>query len=179
MILLALVVFVRAYSISFIETRKNILEFKSSEVATADCGIVLTGGPGRIQHGVFLLGKGAIRKLIISGVSTKASLRDLFPLWPVYGSISQDNVILEKRSETTYGNAIQSLAIAEALLCTNAFLITSQSHLYRAHRTFVGIFPTGFQIWPQSGDDSLSEADVWIEVLKTQFYNLFFLKESE
>src|SRR5882672_1590713 len=80
----------------------------------ADCAVVLTGGPGRIREGFDLLAQGQVRKLIISGVHPRSTLREIFPQWPFYGGLHEDDVVLEKRSTTTYGNAQQSLPLVEA-----------------------------------------------------------------
>src|SRR5690606_26811536 len=79
-----------------------------SEDSTADCAVVLTGSRGRVKDGLSLLSKGAIRKLILSGVYEKANLRDIFPEWPYYGDLNPDDVILEKYAKTTFGNALQT-----------------------------------------------------------------------
>src|SRR5580692_7608735 len=83
----------------------------------ADCAVVLTGGPGRVREGFDLLAQGQVRKLIISGVHPKATLREIFPQWPFYGNLREEDVVLERRSATTYGNAQQSLPLVEALHC--------------------------------------------------------------
>src|SRR5580658_8318424 len=98
----------------------------------ADCAVVLTGGPGRVREGFDLLAQGQVRKLIISGVHPKATLREIFPQWPFYGNLREEDVVLERRSATTYGNAQQSLPLVEALHCRNLVLITSHLHMHRA-----------------------------------------------
>src|ERR1043165_80438 len=76
--------------------------FKSwDEDHSADCAVVLTGGPNRVREGFDLLAQGQVRKLIISGVNPRSGLRDIFPQMPFYGTINENNVILEKRSLTT------------------------------------------------------------------------------
>lgn len=104
----------------------------------ADCGVVLTGGAGRIREGIDLLSQGQIRKLIISGVNPQTRLHEIFPLEPYYPSVKAEDIILERRSTTTYGNVHQTLALVEALRCRSMALITSHTHMYRAKRTFQG-----------------------------------------
>lgn len=142
----------------------------------ADCALVLTGGPGRVREGFDLLSHGGVKKLIISGVHPGAGLRDIFPQWPYYGNLKETDVILEKRSGTTYGNAQQSLALVEAVHCRDIVLITSRLHMYRALRTFHGVFPSSIPIYPRailSGSYKPEFLDLLTEILKSLFYSIW------
>jgi uncharacterized SAM-binding protein YcdF (DUF218 family) len=146
------------------------------EDQTADCGIVLTGGPGRIREGFDLLSQRAVQKLIISGVHHKSTLREIFPLWPYYGSLSESDVVLERRSGTTYGNAQQSLPLVEALHCKNVVVITSQLHMHRSLKTFRAIFPPEIEIKGRAIVAGTFHPKVWdhgMETLKSLFYALW------
>lgn len=142
----------------------------------ADCAVVLTGGPGRVREGFDLLAREAVQKLIISGVHPYASLREIFPQWPFYGNINERDVVLERRSETTYGNAQQSLPLVEALHCRSLVLITSTLHMYRAQRTFRNVFPPDFPIVYRailSGRYKPGFQDLAIEATKSIFYSIW------
>src|SRR3954466_10557293 len=116
----------------------------------ADCAVVLTGGAGRVREGFDLLTNQNVKKLIISGVHQNAQLRDIMPTWTFYGPIREEDVVLEKHSETTYGNAQQSLAIVEALRCRDVIVVTSRTHMHRAYKTFRSIFPPNIPLYKQS-----------------------------
>lgn len=142
----------------------------------ADCAVVLTGGPGRVREGFDLLAQGNVRKLIISGVHPGAGLRDIFPEWPFYGDLNREDVILERRSLTTYGNAQQSLVLVEALQCRDLVLITSSLHMYRASRTFINVFPEDFTIYQRSIVSKQLVPTWWdlnVEALKSVFYSIW------
>lgn len=142
----------------------------------ADCAVVVTGGPGRIREGFDLLAQGQVHKLIISGVHPRATLREIFPQWPFYGALRMEDVVLERRSTTTYGNALQSLPLVEAMRCRSMVLITSQLHMRRAFRTFRHIFPDEILILTRSvssGAVPPRSSDLTIEVVKTLFYSLW------
>jgi uncharacterized SAM-binding protein YcdF (DUF218 family) len=142
----------------------------------ADCGIVLTGGPGRIREGMDLLANRNIRKLIISGVNPNSDIKDIFPLWPFYPEVDEKDVVLEKRSETTFGNATQSLPLAEILNCQDVLLITSTLHMYRSKRTFYKVFPTSIDIKTHAlvrASEADSLFDRLQETLKSLFYSLW------
>lgn len=142
----------------------------------ADCAVVLTGGPGRVREGLDLLAQKAVQKLIISGVHPKAHLKEIFPQWPYYGDISEDDVVLERRSGTTYGNAQQSLPLVEALRCRNILLVTSTLHMHRAYRTFRAVFPKEIEIKTRAviaGRLHPKVEDVFEEAFKSFFYSLW------
>lgn len=140
---------------------------------SADCGVVLTGSAGRIREGFDLIEQGRIHKLIISGVNEKTTLKDLLPLWPYYPKVTDSTVFLEKRSETTYGNALQSLPVVQALQCRDVMLITSELHMYRAFQVFRPVYPENFFIYKHavlSPRGRYSVLDEVVEVVKSLFY---------
>ena len=75
---------------------------------TADCAVVLTGGPGRVKEGLDLLIRKQVQRVVIAGVNPQVSLRDLYPQLPLYPQVNEEDIVLERSSETTYGNAQQA-----------------------------------------------------------------------
>jgi uncharacterized SAM-binding protein YcdF (DUF218 family) len=147
-----------------------------SEDHKADCAVVVTGGPGRVREGFDLLAQGQVRKLIISGVHPKATLRDIIPQWPFYGGLHEEDVVLERRSATTYGNAQQSLPLVEAMHCRSLVLVTSHLHMRRAFKTFRQVFPTEILILPRSVSSGYIPPRAWdlaVETVKSLFYSLW------
>lgn len=143
---------------------------------TADCAVVLTGGPGRVREGFDLLSNRSVKKLVISGVFSNARLREIMPVWSFYGNLSENDVVLDRRSETTYGNAQQSLPIVEALKCRDILLVTSRLHMHRAYRTFRSSYPENIYIQKYAMIGGRYEASVWevsFEALKSLFYSLW------
>lgn len=141
-----------------------------------DCAIVLTGSAGRVKEGMDLLAQKQVRKLVIAGVNPGSRLREIFPQWPFYGEVSEQDVILEKRSQTTYGNAQQALSFVEALNCRDVVLITSRLHMYRAYRTFRAVFPESVSIYSRSvlvGSFESSWYDSIAEGIKSLFYSIW------
>lgn len=143
---------------------------------SADCAVVLTGSDGRIQKGLDLLSQKRVKKVIISGVFKGSTFREIFPQWPFYPEVSEDDVILEKRSLTTYGNANQSLPLAEALNCRDLVLVTSILHTRRALKLFKSTFPENTTIYTYSVVSGDFTPDFWplaIEVIKSLFYSIW------
>lgn len=147
-----------------------------TKTPAADCAVVLTGGAGRVREGFDLLANQNVKKLVISGVYSNARLREIMPVWPFYGSLSENDVVLDRRSETTYGNAQQSLPIVEALKCRDVLLVTSRLHMYRSYQTFRATFPENIYIEKHAIIGGRFESSIWesgFEALKSFFYSLW------
>lgn len=174
-ILMALVFFgLKSYR--HFKTIKNYPVTAWLEDHKADCGVVLTGGPNRIDDALELLYLKRVKKVIISGVNPKTQLREIFPQAIFFGEIDSDDIILEKRSLTTYGNAQQSLPLVEALNCKDVVLITSKLHMFRAHSTFKAHFPKEIPIYRRATVGRRFRpfwSQVWGETMKTVFYDLW------
>jgi uncharacterized SAM-binding protein YcdF (DUF218 family) len=143
---------------------------------SADCAVVLTGGPGRVREGMDLMAQKRVKKLVISGANPTSSFRDIVPGWVFYGTIDFADVVIEKRSTTTYGNAQQVISLVEALKCRDVVLITSRLHMYRALRTFRGVFPPELPILPRAVVGSSIRArwgELIVEASKSLFYSLW------
>lgn len=149
-----------------------------TNVSDADCAVVLTGAPGRVREGFELLQSKKIKKLIVSGVFKEATFSEVFPYWPYYNDINPNDVILEKRSQTTFGNAHQSVVLVESLRCQDVLLVTSQLHMARAYTVFRDVFPNNIEIKKLSLPNSKSEQSVFdlaVEIVKSLFYSVFGL----
>ncbi len=147
-----------------------------TQEVSGDCGVVLTGGPGRVREGFDLLSQSVIKRLIISGVNPKAHLYDIFPQLSYYPNVDEKNVILEKRSTTTYGNVHQTLSLAEALKCRSLVLVTSRVHMYRARRTFESALPEGVHLFERAvvgGSFEPEFPEVFWETMKSVFYSVW------
>lgn len=143
---------------------------------TADCAVVLTGGPGRVREGFDLLVNQNVKKLVISGVYSNARMREIMPVWSFYGSLNENDVVLDRRSETTFGNAQQSLPIVEALKCRDILLVTSRLHMYRAYRTFRATYPENIYIQKHAiigGRYEASVLETGFEAVKSLFYSFW------
>lgn len=162
----------------FNEYRKVQSEVVQSWLKTpsADCAVVLTGGAGRVREGFDLLANQNVKKLIISGVYSNARMREIMPVWPLYGNLTENDVVLDRRSETTYGNAQQSLPIVEALKCRDVLLVTSKLHMYRSYRTFRATYPENIYIQKHAIFGGHYQSSVWevgFEALKSLFYSFW------
>jgi len=146
-----------------------------------DCGVVLTGAPGRIREAFEVLTQRKFKKLVISGVYKDTQLHEIFPQLPFYPEVNPEDVILEKISGSTYANAVQSLLVSETLKCRSILLMTSEIHMYRALSTFKAVFPENIKIvqYPiSSGGRETRIFDVYFETFKTIFYDIAIIVTS-
>lgn len=162
-----------------VKERSQILQLPADETISllppSDCGVVLTGSPGRIREAFEVLVLKKIDKLIVSGVYKDAQLHEIFPYLSEFPDIDANNIILEKISGSTYQNAVQSLVLAQELKCKNILLITSQLHMYRAYKTFQANFPADMKINTYSILSPSKENSQWpifVETFKSLFYLL-------
>lgn len=142
----------------------------------ADCAVVLTGGPGRIREGLDLLVRRQINKLIISGVHPAAKLSEVLPQMVLHPDLNPDDIILEKRSQTTFGNAQQSLFVVEAIKCQKVLLVTSRLHMHRAYATFKNTFPPEIEIQAYAVVGNAFHPSFWElseEIGKILFYSIW------
>lgn len=147
-----------------------------TESQQAECAIVLTGEKSRVGEGFDLLYRNQVKRLIISGVNPTSHLEEIFPNVIFYGKIEPENIILEKSSKTTYGNAQQTLPIVETLKCHDIILVTSRLHMYRAIKTFQATYPSDIPIYPRGTVGRrfvLTYDQIAIESLKSLFYSLW------
>lgn len=147
---------------------------------SADCGVVLTGATGRLREGFELLAQKRIKKLIASGVYKDARMIEIFPYSGYYPEVSLDDIYLEKRSETTFGNARHSMSLVEGLRCRDIILITSQIHMHRAYSIFKIVYPDSMTIKKLTLPNTKSESGLYglaVEVVKSLFYYIVGLAE--
>ena len=163
----------------FVEELRNVrgepIEGVSDDLEPSDCGVVLTGSPGRMRESFEVLAQHKVRKLIISGVYRDAKLHEIFPQLPYYPEVNPGDVILEKISRSTLSNVEQSLVVAQALKCSNILLMTSRLHMYRAYRTFRVLFPSQIAIRKYAIVNPGKEDSLWaifLETIKSIFYRL-------
>jgi len=177
--LAGLFLFAVLFCVLFLREARRVGRFPPTawtEDHKADCAVVLTGGPHRVQEGFDLLARGAVRKLILTGVYPGAKLREVFPQWAYYGHLREEDVLFDRRSKTTFGNAQQSLVLVEALHCRDIVLITTTLHMYRALETFRSVFPNELPIYPRAVVSDYFKprlSDWFSEASKSFFYSIW------
>lgn len=126
----------------------------------ADAIVVLTGGKGRTDEGLRLLRRGAATRLILSGVNSDADIDSIYNTSALTDA-EREAIVLEKRSQSTFENAIEAAAILDRLGLDSIILITSGYHMKRAERTFRRVLPRTVHIQPYSVATSNFDAEQW------------------
>lgn len=130
-----------------------------SDSPHADAIVILTGGKGRVDHGLALLAEGKAEKLFISGVGGPASRQELLQRLPAEtrDKISEGAVMLGYGAENTIGNAEETAGWVKANHITSVLLVTSNYHMPRSLSEFREKMPPDVAIVPApvfSGNES-------------------------
>jgi uncharacterized SAM-binding protein YcdF (DUF218 family) len=105
----------------------------------ADAIVVLTGGPNRIDAGIWLLKQHSADCLFISGVASDKNKKGMLELSETYQHSSEEqkkflreNIILGKKAKNTVGNAQEVSEWVKENEIHSFYLVTSDIHLPRA-----------------------------------------------
>lgn len=147
------------------EVPRQSLDDKPSTQKAA-LGVVLTGGHGRITHGLITLYEGRVSRLFITGVNENASNTDLFSstgdklsmkLYQRY----KKQIHVGRDARSTRGNALEVKKFLKGQTHSKSILlITSNYHMPRSLHEFRRVFP-GSEIIPEPVFSSQFPADWW------------------
>lgn len=182
----ALTVYVSIFFISFAMDTKYIGLDAGHTLAKADAIVVLTGGKGRISEGVALLRAGKGKVLIISGVAAEASADSIFRSKLTREELA--GIILEKKSRSTFENAVEVRRLAEERGLKSVVLLTSIYHMKRASFIFRHVMPADVVIEPYFVTTPNFNENRWwgynsigllaVEFVKYCWYDLKFALEA-
>lgn len=111
----------------------HLIELKPSEdVGNADGIVVFTGGEERISEGLRLLAEGKAGRLLISGVNSGTSRRQLSALYPGTANLFRCCVDLGWKARNTIGNAAETQSWVEKRGMTSIIVVTSEAHMPRS-----------------------------------------------
>ena len=136
--------------------------------------VVLTGGRGRALTGLELLRGGAAKLLIISGVSEDADIDSIFP-----SGVSKKErslIVLEKKSKSTYENALEVRELFSKKGLDSMLLITSEYHMQRAMLVFERVMPRSVDIKEYPVESPVFNAQRWWEGNGVMLVGLEFVK---
>jgi uncharacterized SAM-binding protein YcdF (DUF218 family) len=126
--------------LEFVEELKN---FRAEE-KRVDAIVVLTGGTGRADLGLKLLRQGLGGVLVLSGVNKDADVDAIF--LTSLTEFDRLSVILDKKSKSTFGNALEVRGVLSERELRSMLLITSMYHMKRAQFIFERIMPADIEI---------------------------------
>jgi len=143
----------------------------------ADVIIVLSGDTGRLEYGVELFKEGYAGHIIFSGGAASSMRRDAISM-----GIADDRILLDRRSNSTFENAKNSMGIMQANQLKTAIVVTSGYHTKRSDIIFTHFLPESdvtICAVPDGANannwwkDSHTSTAVISEYLKLVYYYLF------
>ena len=105
-----------------------------------DAAVVITGGPGRIEHAMEVLKQGEAKRLLISGVDPSVTKKDLAQRLGGMGQLLNCCVDLGTESVDTRSNAEEAKRWMDKHHFRSFRLITSDWHMRRASYEFRRVF---------------------------------------
>lgn len=98
-----------------------------------DAIVVLTGGPGRVRHGLSLLQAGKAKRMLVSGVDRRVKPHELAAEYGVPEKLVDCCVDLGHDSVDTRSNAEETAAWVKKRRFRSIRLVTTDWHMPRAH----------------------------------------------
>ena len=135
-----------------------------------DAIVVLTGGPGRVRHGLTLLKAGQAKRMLVSGVDRRVKPHELAAEYHVPARLVDCCVDLGHESVDTRSNAEETAAWAKRRGFRSIRLVTTDWHMPRAHYELGRLVDSTVEIVP---DGVVSEPGL-IALLKE--YNKYLLR---
>ncbi len=118
--------------------------------APTDAAVVLTGGAGRIEHGVEVLRERKARRLLVSGTDPAVTKADLGEFLPRSARILRCCVDLDSTSVDTRSNAEEAGRWLDQHRYRSFRLITSDWHMRRAHYEFRRVLGDKYELVPDA-----------------------------
>ena len=121
-----------------------------ASAAKTDAIVVVTGGPGRIEHGVRVLAAGKGKRLLVAGADPSVTKADLVHRLGGGARLMQCCVDLGSESVDTRSNAEETRRWLERRHFKSFRLVTSDWHMRRARYEFSREMGGEFQIVPDA-----------------------------
>ena len=138
------------YAIGFVLFAFTLGKPAPADTPPTDAAVVLTGGSGRLEHGIDVLRARKATRLLVAGVDPAVRKRDLADRVPGSGNMLKCCVDLGSESVDTRTNAEE----ASRWLAGHGFhslrLITSDWHMRRARYEFERVLGTKYLIVPDA-----------------------------
>jgi uncharacterized SAM-binding protein YcdF (DUF218 family) len=111
-----------------------------------DAAVVLTGGAGRIEHGIDVLRDRQAKRLLVAGVDPAVTKKDLARRVPGSRKLLDCCIDLGSESVDTRSNAEEALRWLAAHRFHSVRLITSDWHMRRARYEFERVLGPKYQV---------------------------------
>ena len=138
------------YAIGFVIFAFTLGKPAAPTARPTDAAVVLTGGSGRLEHGIDVLRHGKARRLLVAGADPSVRKVDLAARIPGSATLLKCCVDLGSESVDTRSNAEE----ASRWLAKNQFhslrLITSDWHMRRARYEFRRVLGSKYVVVPDA-----------------------------
>jgi uncharacterized SAM-binding protein YcdF (DUF218 family) len=142
--------FLLFYAIGFVLFAFTLGKPAPAAARATDAAVVLTGGSGRLEHGIDVLRDGKATRLLIAGVDPSVRKRDLAQRIPGSGSMLKCCVDLGSESVDTRTNAEEASRWLVGHRFHSLRLITSDWHMRRAGYEFGRVLGSKYIIVPDA-----------------------------
>ena len=115
-----------------------------------DAVVVITGGKGRIEHGIEVLSDGQARRMLVAGADPAVTKKDLVRRLGGKERLVRCCVDLGSESVDTRSNAEESLRWLAAHRYRSLRLITSDWHMRRARYEFHKVLGPNYEVVPDA-----------------------------
>lgn len=148
MILRALSFLLLAYALGFLLFAVSL--GRPADDARTDAAVVLTGGAGRIEHGIQVLRQRKAKRLLVSGTDPAVTKADLGERVPRSAAIFRCCVDLDSTSVDTRSNAEETDRWLDRHRYRSFRLITSDWHMRRARYEFARVLGDKYELVPDA-----------------------------
>ena len=124
------------YALGFVLFAVTLGRPAGKDSPRTEAGIVLTGGDGRIEHGVAALRSGKVKRLLVAGADPSVAKGDIAARVPGSGRWVRCCLDLGSESVDTRSNAAEAERWLQARGFKSYRLITSDWHMRRARFEF-------------------------------------------
>jgi uncharacterized SAM-binding protein YcdF (DUF218 family) len=150
MILRAGSMIVLLYVLGFILFTVTLGKPAAKDAAPTDAIVVITGGPGRIEHGVQGLKAGAGKRMLVAGADPAVTKKDLIRRLGGNAALVNCCVDLGSESVDTRSNAEEASRWLARRGYRSFRLVTSDWHMRRARFDFAGVLGDKYELVPDA-----------------------------
>jgi len=150
MIARALSIFLVLYALGFILFSVTLGRPAGGGVKRSDAAVVITGGPGRIEHGMEVLADKKAGRMLIAGADPSVTKDDLIRRLGGRSKLVNCCVDLGSESVDTRSNAEEAQRWLERRKFRSLRLITSDWHMRRARYEFAKLLGDEYVIVPDA-----------------------------
>ena len=150
MISRAIALLLLLYALGFVFFTFTLGKSTRSDAAATDAAIVLTGGPGRIEHAIDVLRQHKAKRLLVAGADPSVTKADIARRIPGSAPILKCCVDLGSESVDTRSNAEEAGRWLAKRHFASVRLITSDWHMRRARYEFGKVLGDKYRIVPDA-----------------------------